>query len=386
MSVGEERGAPDPLHRQDLLFQFSVFALDGETTSHGLLEKACRTASAAWGGPASAWQWSPATGRLQLRAAVCWPEPVEDEADAALAREAYEPGRLAVRPAPALGQLGFQHAARLFFHEARGGGYGFLDVGIPSAALAPGDAAFMEKLGSLLGLALERVSEREQLRTALAARDEQLCEKDLMMQEVHHRVRNSLQLVHTLLTLQARTLRSTEAKHQLEEAAARIIAIGTMHGRLYQGGSVVEGDVGGYLRRVLDDLQDFANDEQDRRIEITTPSLVLPAEKLTPLGLMTAELVTNALKYGRGAIRVAVKLVDGAVEVTVEDEGPGFPADFSPARTSGLGMRIVSALSRAGKSAIRVDRTVPHGRVTVRLLLEENSQAADKRAVEGPSA
>jgi two-component sensor histidine kinase len=70
-----------------------------------------------------------------------------------------------------------------------------------------------------------------------------------------------------------------------------------------------------------------------------------------------------------------VEPADQAIDITVEDEGPGFPAGFSPTRTSGLGMRIVTALSKAGRSAIRVDRTVSYGRITARLLLDEGLPA-----------
>jgi two-component sensor histidine kinase len=90
------------------------------------------------------------------------------------------------------------------------------------------------------------------------------------------------------------------------------------------------------------------------------------------------------MKYGKGAIRVVVEQAGRAIDITVEDEGPGFPTGFSPARTSGLGMRIVSALSKAGKSAIRVDRTVSHGRITARLLLDDALPA--EQAANTPAA
>lgn len=386
MSASDAHDEPDyPSRLQSLLARFSARALRGETTQI-LCQAACHTASDAWGGPACVWQYSAETGHYHLRAAIRWPEgegrPSGGAGQAGLTGQASAAGEGAipvVYPAPWLRDAGFQYAARVPVHAGLAGS-GFLDAAIAEASIGGGDAAFLAQLANLLGLALERAAEREELRTALAAKDDQLREKDLMMQEVHHRVRNSLQLVHTLLTLQARRLQSTEARSQLEKAAARIITIGAVHRRLYQGTSVAEGDVGLYLRRVLDDLSELAGGTPDRRIEIAAPALMLPADKLTPLGLITAELVTNALKYGRGTIRIAVERAGNAIDVTVEDEGPGFPPEFSPGRASGLGMRIIAALGKAGRSAIRIDRTVPHGRITVRLLLERREDQPDESA------
>lgn len=378
MSASDERGPPALLHRQYLLAQFGAFALRGEV-AQALLEEACRTAGAAWGGPAAVWQYVPATGQFHLGAAIRWPA---DDKDAPQARSdlagILENGPLAgnegarratVHPAPWLREQGLQHAVGAV---VRGGqtAFGFLEVGVPDSLIAVDDATFLESLASLLGLALERATERDQLREALAARDDQLREKDLTVQEVHHRIRNSLQLVHTLLTLQVRSLRSPEARHQLEAAATRIMTIGTVHQRLYQGAPVAESGIADYLHRLLDDLSTFTDHDVDRSIEIIAPAMTLPTDKITPLGLITVELVTNALKYGKGTIRVTVKPRDDAIDIAVEDEGPGFPQDFSPLRTSGLGMRIVSALSKAGRDAIRVDRSVPHARIVARLLLE----------------
>jgi two-component sensor histidine kinase len=264
MQAGDDRSQPDLLPRfHSLLTGFSTFALRGDATGQALLEEACRTASDAWDGPACMWQYSSDTGWFHRRATARWPEEGErdrgrqPEAEAAAGLFGdFCPGERAgpvVHPAPWLGQQQFQHIARIPVRDQQAG-FGYMDVGIPDASIGAGDAAFLEQLANLLGLALARVAERAQLRSALAAKDDQLREKDLMMQEVHHRVRNSLQLVHTLLTLQARSLRSAEAKHQLEEAAARIITIGSVHRRLYQGASVTETDMGGYLRRLLDDL------------------------------------------------------------------------------------------------------------------------------------
>ena len=202
------------------------------------------------------------------------------------------------------------------------------------------------------------------------AKDALLRDKDLLMQEVHHRVKNSLQLVRTLLQLQGRSA-SEETRAQLDEAAGRIMTIGAVHQRLYEGGSVVETDAGAYLKALLDDMRTMlADSDGGREIVLQAEPVMLTADQVTPMGLIVSELVTNALKYGEGRVMVSLRRVPDGLEVAVEDNGSGFPDAFDPGRKSGLGMRLIAALAKGeGAEAIQVDRAVPHGRVVVTMTL-----------------
>ena len=202
------------------------------------------------------------------------------------------------------------------------------------------------------------------------AKDALLRDKDLLMQEVHHRVKNSLQLVRTLLQLQGRSA-SEETRAQLDEAARRIMTIGAVHQRLYEGGSVVETDAGAYLESLLDDMRAMLGDQAGgREFVLHAEPITLTADQVTPLGLIVSELLTNAVKYGQGRVTVGLRRVPAGLEVVVEDGGPGFPLSFDPARRTGLGMRLIAALAKGeGAKAIRVDRDVPHSRVVVTITL-----------------
>lgn len=204
---------------------------------------------------------------------------------------------------------------------------------------------------------------------AQAAQEHLLRQKDLLMQEVHHRVKNSLQLVRTLLQLQGRTA-SPETREQLDEAAQRIMTIGAVHQRLYEGGSVEETDAAAYLSALLSDMRGlFADAAAGRDIRLDVEPMRLSADHVTPLGLVTTELVTNALKYGAGAVQVRVRRIPGGVELRVEDEGAGFAPGFDPARSRGLGMRLLLAMAKGDPAqAVRLDPAVP-SRITVRLTL-----------------
>jgi two-component sensor histidine kinase len=237
------------------------------------------------------------------------------------------------------------------------------------------DSAFLQALANTLATAVEmqtRAAAREKMladmEALLEVNHRLLQDKDLLMQEVHHRVRNSLQLVRTILTMQARTMSSDEARVQIEKAAGRIMAIAAVHQRLYDGGAIDAADAGDYLRGLLRDMRDLVPEATgDRKLHIDIEPFSLPADDLTALGLITGELVTNALKHGRGTIGITVRRRPGGLEIAIDDEGDGFPPEFDPGARTGLGMRVVAALSKLphGES-VQVDRSVTFGRLIVR--------------------
>ena len=231
------------------------------------------------------------------------------------------------------------------------------------------DISFLQALSNTVAVARERAEGRAALLVAAAAKDALLREKDLLMQEVHHRVRNSLQLVQTLLSLQGRGEDEALQTH-LRNAATRVRTIAAVHGRLYQGGSVTESDAALYVAGLLEDLRtSLADAAAGRDLVLDSPALMLPADRLTPLGLVTTELVTNALKYGQGRVTVRLSPGEDMLTVTVDDEGAGFPADFEVSGGRGLGMRLVAAMARGGDAPVAIDRAVPHARIVVRLPL-----------------
>lgn len=245
------------------------------------------------------------------------------------------------------------------------------------------DVAFLQALANTLAVAVE-AQKRQDAREELLREKEELLrenqallrEKDLLMQEVHHRVKNSLQLVQTILTMQARTLTNPEGRQQVEEAAGRIMTIAAVHHQLYNGGSITATDAAQYLRGLLNDMEGLLPDtDNGHTLELDIEPFSLAADDITPLGLITCELVTNALKHGRGKVRVAVRRDAGGLEVAVSDEGGGFPAEFDPAASRGLGMRMVVALAKSPEDdAIQVDRSVPFGRITVRMAFGGSGQ------------
>ena len=157
---------------------------------------------------------------------------------------------------------------------------------------------------------------------------------------------NSLQLISGLLRLQRGALGAadTGASEQLALTANRVSAVARVHQHLYAGDSVESIDCGTYLRRLCDDLSRTLRPDQTA-IGVEVADAALPTARIVPLGLVVAELVTNAAKHGAGEIRVSLRRsAPGEYALSVSDQGAGLPAGYDPAATGGLGMRVISAL------------------------------------------
>ncbi len=226
------------------------------------------------------------------------------------------------------------------------------------------DVAFVQSLANVLAVVIDRQRRR-------AAQEQLLREKDILLQEVHHRTKNSLQLVQTMLNLQARSASGAEEKARLGEAAARIMSIAAVHRRLHEEGAVERVSLAPYLQGLLADIGAAVGmDERARPVSLAVEPMQLPAEHVTPIGLIAVELVTNAFKYGGGAVAMRVCPAGAGAEIVVEDEGAGFPPGFDQAGRSSLGMRLIGALART-PDAIAVSRASGRTRVTVQVAFPE---------------
>jgi PAS domain S-box-containing protein len=202
---------------------------------------------------------------------------------------------------------------------------------------------------------------------AAAAQATLLREKDLLMQEIHHRVKNSLQLVQSLLVMQARVAAGPEAAAQMAESAARVRTIAALHDRLYRTNAGLLVEVGPYLEGLATDLQSsVASPGNGREIRVEADAATWGAAEVTTLGLVMTELVINALKYGAGTVHVTFRQQPGEQALlVVEDGGPGLPVDFDPAVARGLGMRLVRGLL-GENGCLEVDRGAAHTRFVAR--------------------
>jgi two-component sensor histidine kinase len=206
------------------------------------------------------------------------------------------------------------------------------------------DITFLQGAANILGMAIERQRYERQLKTALDRHQ-------ILLKEITHRVKNSLQVVISMLHLQASASNDATLGAQLAEAASRVSAIGRAYERLAYDENVETIALDAYLRDVCTDA---IRANSHCQLEFTAdPRIHVDADRAIPIALIVNELITNAAKHtfpeGPSPGGIAVRLTertDASILLTVSDKGPGLPADFDIAKSKGLGMRVVIALTQ----------------------------------------
>jgi two-component sensor histidine kinase len=170
--------------------------------------------------------------------------------------------------------------------------------------------------------------------------------QEMLAQEFEHRLVNGLQLIASLLSMQSRTATTPEASAQLTVAARRVAALGRVHHRLHLLDDQDHVEFKDYLRLLCSDLSNLLFPESaSPAIAVEGVTADIPTPVAIPLGFIVNELITNSAKYALGRITVRFEKTEKAgYSLSISDDGPGLPADFDPANSKGLGMRIVRAL------------------------------------------
>ncbi|MDY8110227.1 histidine kinase dimerization/phosphoacceptor domain -containing protein [Fulvimarina sp. 2208YS6-2-32] len=200
-------------------------------------------------------------------------------------------------------------------------------------------------IGVMMDVTTDRLRE-EALGKAVAAQQDLLVQKDLLLAEVNHRVKNSLQLVVSALSLQARRLSEPAIKSAFEQAISRVRAITSVHERLYKTDNPLVVDMADYLNGLCAELAEHS--ELRDLVRIDVDQIRVRTERAIPIALIVNELITNALKYAypegtSGPITLSLKaLPDEMIELSVADEGVGAA---SATTAQGLGTRLVQAMS-----------------------------------------
>ena len=365
------------LQQQELVASFGLFALRGSELD-GVLDQACEIATRGLDTAfAKVLEFRPGTQDFLLRNGVGWKEGVVGHVT--LGADLASPAGFALRTKMpvvsnhlakegrfrtpvVLAEHGIHRAINVIVEVEGGLPFGVLEADSSDRdQFTVHDLSFMQSLANILSAAITRH------RNGMA-QQALLREKDVLMQEIHHRVKNNLQLVHTMLHLQARSIPDSEGKSHLQDAASRIMSIAAVHRRLHEEGAVERVDLAQYLQGLLADIaQSLTPGDAAPPMTLDVEAMELPSQHVTPVGLITVEMVTNALKYGAGPIAVRVCRTESGVDIVVEDCGAGFPPDFVPGAGRSLGMRLVAALSRTPDAVTVVrsaDRTVVTARVT----------------------
>jgi len=249
-------------------------------------------------------------------------------------------------------------------------------AGLPSGLIAVigrrplEDSRMAENILRMVGVRASGELERLLAEEAMAA---SLREKEVLLREVHHRVKNNLQIVSSLLSLQEENVDNPVALSILAESRGRVTSMALIHEQLYRSRDFCEIDAQDYLRQFLSRLVSAYSAGREVTLCLTLCPMNLSLDQAVPFGLIMNELVTNALRHGfkdrsRGEVRVEMVREDLEVSITVEDDGVGLPAGFDLGRVSTLGLQIVAMLANQLRGEFVVESAHP-ARLRLRLPL-----------------
>lgn len=186
---------------------------------------------------------------------------------------------------------------------------------------------------------------------AISIQNAKLMVRSAIIQEMHHRVKNSLQTVASLLRIQLNRPGEGTPEEMLRESINRIVSISAVHDLLSREelDQVSLRQVAGTIVTLT--TQSLARSDQQLATRITGDDVVLPASKATSIALILNELVQNAIEHGfagrpKGSLDVSIRLVGPRVELQVSNDGAPAPADFDPSQTSSLGLQIVETIAK----------------------------------------
>jgi PAS domain S-box-containing protein len=250
-----------------------------------------------------------------------------------------------------------------------------LDQGVPR--FGPG-GKFEGYIGSCVDVTPSReahaaisrfnVELEERVRQRTIELDAALKEKEILLKEVHHRVKNNLQVISSLLSLQARQFRdltfpeASQVHDALSDCQGRVRSIALVHEKLYQTSDLSRVDFGSYLGALVQMIMASASDSLQVRVELEVQSVRLRVDQAIPCGLLVHELVTNALKHAfpegrRGKVYVELgREWPSRLRLVVRDDGVGMPAHLAPERSPSLGLELVRTLARQLRGELTVDR------------------------------
>jgi two-component sensor histidine kinase/CheY-like chemotaxis protein len=179
-----------------------------------------------------------------------------------------------------------------------------------------------------------------------------LKEKETLIQEIHHRVKNNMQVIASLLKLQSSKMEDGLTKKTLQDSQNRVYALSAVHEILHKSDNLSEIDLKSYIVNIAGALiQSFQANPENIRLNVDCSDIKLNIEKASPLGLVINELVSNALKYAfpegrKGEISIEVRNRNGELELILMDDGVGMDKEFDWKNSNTLGLQLVSVLTK----------------------------------------
>lgn len=198
----------------------------------------------------------------------------------------------------------------------------------------------------------EIIIQNEDLKKAKEAINASLKEKEVLLAELHHRVKNNLAIISGLLNLQEDATINAEARQIISDSKTRIMSMALVHKMLYENNELKRINMGKYTAELIYELFYSYNLLKKVVLKEDYDQVILPVNKSIPLGLILNEVVTNSIKYAfknlttTGVFTISIKLINNNVCVLIRDNGPGFTKDFnSETETLSLGIYLIKTLT-----------------------------------------
>lgn len=227
--------------------------------------------------------------------------------------------------------------------------------------VSPEQLTLMRTIADKASYSIENARLLNQTQRRLKEQTTLLDEKEILLKEIHHRVKNNLQIISSLLNLQTRGIEDSDTLQNLRDSQTRIRSMALIHEKLYQSPSLASIDFGEYVKSLAFDLfQTYRGQSSGIQLEIKADEVLISLDQAVSCGLILNELMTNALKYafphGRSGT-IWVELQTTAQQILmlrVTDDGVGLPPDFDIFHSKSLGLQLVNNLARQLNAEIEV--------------------------------
>ena len=210
-------------------------------------------------------------------------------------------------------------------------------------------------------IALKRQKIEEDLRNSRQELQNLLREKELLLQETHHRIKNNMNMIHSLLSIQSRSLEDKNSRNILNDAAGRLQTMMLLYEQLYRSENYRELNANDFIPPLVQRIADSFPPRPGINCSVEVENLKIKPKVMTPLGIIITELITNSMKHAfnetpEGQIRVKVsKGSDSSLRLVYRDNGSGLPEHTKKEKGSGLGLKLIDALVRQLDGSLEIE-------------------------------
>jgi two-component sensor histidine kinase len=192
---------------------------------------------------------------------------------------------------------------------------------------------------------------------------ESLNDKEILLKEIHHRIKNNLAIMSGLFELQLEGLENEETKKVLRDSQSRLKSMALVHDKLYRTSTLTDIEMSQYITELVKSLRNtFSGPDQDIDLEFSFDDISLDIDQAVPCGLLINEIIVNAFKHAfkhkkSGIIKISLKRINGTAKLVIADNGEGIPKDLNIKESSSLGMMLIDTFKSQLEATMEITNT-----------------------------